>query len=154
MKTLLDRINEGQDLSRAVKNINQSYERRSSRLKKRIETMINDYEWTYFITFTIAPAFENLKYNTYLRKIKEALVNASHWVLNADYGAKHDRLHYHALVSYTEQLDYNILNEIYKYGAINIIKIYNTNEKGIREYMSKQYSHITKQTAGKIHYSR
>ena len=99
-------------------------------------------EYTYFITFTIAPKYEGLKYNTYLRKIKEALADASEWVLNSDYGSINERLHFHSVATFNSQLDYNTINKIYKYGAINYKLIYNNNEKAIREYLNK---HLTTQ---------
>jgi hypothetical protein len=111
-------------------------------------------EHTYFITFTIAPKNYGLKYNTYLRKIKEALGDASAWVLNSDYGDENNRLHFHCVATFGRQLDYNTINVIYQYGSINYRLIYNKNEKALREYLNKTYNHAIKQSAGKIHYSR
>ena len=112
MKTLKDRIEEGQDIQRAITNLIKSYQRRDGRLKKRLEQML-EQDHTYFITFTIAPKNYGLKYNTYLRKIKEALGGASGWVVNSDYGNINDRLHFHCVASFHSQLDYTILNNIY-----------------------------------------
>lgn len=153
MKTLKNRLQEGQQIQQAITNLNKSYQRRDSRLKKRLENMLQN-EYTYFITFTIAPKNYDLEYNTYLRKIKEALAGASGWVLNSDYGKTNERLHFHCVATFKTQLDYNILNNIYKYGTINFKLIYNTNEKALREYLNKTFNHTVKQTAGKIHYSR
>ena len=153
MKTLKDRLHEGQQIQQAITNLNKSYERRNSRLKKRLEHMLQN-EHTYFITFTIAPKYYDLNYNTYLRKIKEALDGASGWVVNSDYGKTNERLHFHCVATFVSQLDYNTLNNIYKYGTIDFKPIYNTNEKALREYLNKTFNHAVKQTAGKIHYSR
>lgn len=153
MKTLEERILEGQDIQKAIYNLNKSYEKQNSRLKKRLEKMLKG-EFVYFITFTIAPEHYGYEYETYLRKIKEALINASSWILNSDYGSENGRLHFHAVVVYDNQLDYTIINNIYKYGAVNFQPIYNKNEKALREYLIKTLNHATKQTAGKIHYSR
>lgn len=153
MKTLQDRLQEGQPIQKAIDNLSRSYQRRDSRLKKRLENMIQK-EHTYFITFTIAPKNYGLKYNSYLRKIKEALGGASAWVVNSDYGKTNERLHFHCVASFNSQLDYNILIGIYKYGTIDFKPIYNTNEKAIREYLNKTFNHTIKQTAGKIHFSR
>lgn len=153
MKTLTDRLQEGQPIQKAINNLSQSYYRRDSRLKKRLENMMQN-EHTYFITFTIAPKNYGLKYNTYLRKIKEALGGASAWVVNSDYGKTNERLHFHCVASFHSQLYYNTLNAIYKYGTIDFKPIYNTNEKAIREYLNKTFNHTIKQTAGKIHFSR
>jgi hypothetical protein len=153
MKTLKDRLQEGQAIQQAINNLNQSYYRRDRRLKKRIKAMIQK-EYTYFITFTIAPKYYDLKYNTYLRKIKEALGGASGWVVNSDYGSINERLHFHCVASFNSQLDYNTLNAIYQYGTIDFKPIYSANEKALREYLNKTFNHTIKQTAGRIHYSR
>ena len=153
MKTLEDRLQEGQPIQQAITNLNKSYQRRDGRLKKRLENMLQN-EYTYFITFTIAPKNYGLNYDTYLRKIKEALGGASGWVVNSDYGSINERLHFHCVASFNSQLDYTTLNNIYKYGSINYKLIYNTNEKALREYLNKTFNHTIKQTAGRIHYSR
>ncbi len=153
MKTLKDRLQEGQEIQQAITNLNKSYQRRDSRLKKRLENMLQK-EHTYFITFTIAPKNYGLNYNTYLRKIKEALGGASAWVVNSDYGDINERMHFHCVATFDLQLDYNTLNAIYKYGTIDFMPVYNTNEKAIREYLNKTFNHAVKQSAGKIHYSR
>lgn len=153
MKTLQDRLQEGQEIQQAINNLSQSYYRRDSRLKKRLENMLKN-EYTYFITFTIAPKYYDLKYNTYLRKIKEALAGASAWVVNSDYGNINERLHFHCVAAFNSRLDYNTLNNIYQYGSVNFKKVYKNNEKALREYLIKTFNHAVKQTAGKIHYSR
>ena len=154
MKTLEQRLLEGQDLQKAIINLNKSYEKMNARLKKRLERMLK-HEHTYFITFTIAPAYyDELNYNNYLRKIKKALGSALDWIVNSDFGSENERLHFHAVASFKEQLDYNTILEIYKYGSVNFKPIYAKNEKAIREYLIKTLNHATKQTASKIHYSR
>ena len=144
---------EGQDAQQAIYNLNRCYEKRNSRLKKRLEKILQQ-EYAYFITFTIAPAHYNYAYETYLRKIKEALRDASAWVVNSDYGDTNERLHFHAVSSFNSQLDYNTITAIYQYGAVNFRRIYSKNEKALREYLLKTFNHATKQSAGKIHFSR
>ena len=146
-------MQEGQDPQQAIDNLNKSYEKRNSRLKKRFKKILQQ-EFTYFITFTIAPANYGLNYDTYLRKIKEALQCASDWVLNSDYGDEGGRLHFHAVAAFPSQLDYNTVTAIYQYGSVNFRPIYAKNEKALREYLLKTLNHATKQTSGKIHYSR
>ena len=146
-------MQEGQDPQQAIDNLNKSYKKRNVRLKKRLEKILQQ-EYAYFITFTIAPAHYNYSYETYLRKIKEALKYASSWLLNSDYGNEKNRLHFHAVAAFSSQLDYNTINEVYKYGAVNFRPIHAKNEKALREYLLKTLNHATKQTAGKIHYSR
>lgn len=146
-------MQEGQDPQQAIDNLNKSYKKRNARLKKRLEKILQQ-EHAYFITFTIAPAHYNYNYDTYLRKIKEALKYASSWLLNSDYGDENNRLHFHAVVAFPDKLDYNTITSIYQYGAVNFRPIYAKNEKALREYLLKTLNHATKQSAGKIHYSR
>lgn len=152
-KTLQQRINEGQNISKAIHNTNRSYYNRQTRLNNRIKAILNQ-EHSYFITFTISPEKEHIKYNTIVRKIKEALGGASLFVFNADYGKLGGRLHFHSLASFDYQLDYTTLNNIYKYGAINFKPIIVKNETALKEYIQKQQLHIEKQTASKIYFSR
>lgn len=146
-------MQEGQDLQKAIYNLNKSYKKRNARLKKRLEKILQQ-EYAYFITFTIAPQHYKYNYDTYLRKIKEALQSASGWVCNSDYGNDKGRLHFHVVASFNTQLDYNTINAVYNYGSVNFRPIYAKNEKAIREYLLKTFNHATKQSAGKIHFSR
>ena len=149
-KTLEKRLNEGQNLQKAINNLNQSYERRISRYDKRIGKML-EKEHIYFITFTLSDKYINLKENTIERKIKEALGSASSWIVNRDYGKKNNRLHYHSLVAYEQELIYKDLISIYRYGSIDIIPVKDKNQKALREYL---LGHIEKQTASKVMVSR
>jgi len=152
-KTIHQRLNEGQNIHKAVYNTRASWKKFVSRLKTRFERML-EYEHSYLLTFTIAPEFYDLDKRTYVRKIKEALGGASEWVFNEDYGSDNGRLHFHALASYTEQLDYNIMNAIYKYGSIRFNPINRPDEKAIREYILKLTNHSIKESASTIYRSR
>lgn len=149
-KTLNDRLLEGQDIVRAIKNTYKSYKSKITRYNKRLEIMLIQ-PYLYFMTFTLTNEFINLEHKTIERKIKEALKSASHYIVNQDYGKEFGRLHYHALVSYDIQLNYNTLYDIYKYGAINYQPVKIRNQKAIREYL---LGHQEKQTAGRSFMSR
>jgi hypothetical protein len=79
---------------------------------------------------------------------------ASVWVTNIDYGKRKGRLHYHSLVGYLGQLDYNIIQEIYQYGNVDVLPIYDTNAEALRNYLTKLKEHAIKKTATQIFYSR
>ncbi len=151
-KTLQRRLDEGQDFKKAVNNLYKSDYARLTRLNKRINYMLNQ-NYCYFITFTLTNKYLNLNIKYLERKIKEALnkSGASMWLLNRDYGLKNGRLHYHAVVSYTNKLDYNDLLALYVYGSINIREIKDKNTVAIRNYL---LNHTIKQTASKIMASR
>lgn len=151
-KTLEKRLDEGQGFKRAVDNLNQSYYRRLTTLNKRIRYMLKN-EHSYFITFTLRDDCLNFKKNTIERKIKEALnkSGASGWLLNRDYGSINGRLHYHAVASYNERLEYTDIVALYGYGSIDLKLITRKDIIAIRNYL---VNHSIKQTASKIMMSR
>lgn len=156
-KTALQRLKEGQQPQKAWYNTQKAFERLTTRLTKRISwILIQPHK--YFITFTIAPGHEGLSIETYARKKKEALSQASCYVSNKDYGDLNGRLHFHAIASFDVQQDYTtgacLLTSVWKYGRVQIDVITVENEKSLREYISKQVNHATKDTAHKIWYSR
>lgn len=153
-KSLTARIEEGQGLQKAIKNLNNSYYKRMTRLNKRIESMLKSDKNAYFVTFTIAPEYEHISYNQVVRKIKEALSEASNYIMNADYGKLNGRLHFHALIETDYNIDYTSFNAIYTYGAINYAPIKVKNVQALREYILKQQLHMEKQTASKVYVSR
>lgn len=153
MKTLTIRLNENQEIKRAIYNTKNSEWKNHKRMLKRVKTIL-EYEHSYFFTFTIAPKNYDLKIDTYKRKIKEALAGASQWVANIDYGKDNGRLHFHALVGFDFQVDYTKLLEIYNYGAIKIRDIQVKNAEALRNYMIKLTLHAEKDTANEIFYSR
>lgn len=152
-KTAKQRYQEGQPLYKSVQNTRRSWDNYVSRIKKRIERLL-ELPHSYFVTFTISPEHYGNEVATYIRSIKKALGGAVGWLFNVDYGTMHGRLHFHAVAGYTEQLDYSILLEYYKYGAINIKPIIQKDEKSLREYLLKVVNHTIKGTAGTIYRSR
>lgn len=153
-KSLTKRINEGQPISKAVKNLNNSYYKRMTRINKRITEMLESDGKAYFVTFTIAPEYEHVSYSQLVKKIKEALGQASQYIFNADYGKTNGRLHFHGLINTASDIDYTTFYNKYKYGAINFAPIIVKNAQALKEYILKQQLHIEKQTASKVYLSR
>lgn len=153
LKTLNDRLQEGRDLQIAIKQRFRCYDKALSNLKRRVQITLEGAN-VYFLTYTIAPKYDNIQPKTVHRKIKEALAGASYWVLNPDIGDKTNRLHFHALASFDDPLDYQQYNNTYPYGAINIQKIYKQNDTAISKYIAKVQNHAIKNSALKISYSR
>lgn len=152
-KGLKDRIHNGQEISKAINNTKECEKKAHYNMLKRVQAILETSQ-AYFITFTINNDNYNHQMQTYRRKIKEALAPASAWVANEDYGKTNGRLHFHALVGFGFQIDYSIITDIYKYGAINFQPIYTKNAEAIRNYMLKLTLHATKETANNIFYSR
>jgi len=127
------------------------------RVKKKVNQILQ-YENKYFITFTLKDKYLTRDKKYLMRKIKEALSQASLYIANEDYGSKHGRLHFHALASFNFQIDYttqdNFVNKIWKYGNIDYLKVYDNNDTAITKYLTKLTNHAIKKTAGKIIYSR
>lgn len=154
-KTLSKRLNEGQKLQQAITNHMRSDWNRTARLNKRVQEIL-EQPIAYFITFTLNNEHIDLKDTTIRKKIALTLrhAKATTYLYNRDYGKNNNRLHYHALAGFNLQLDYNIINSIYTYGAINIKQIHIKNEEALKRYITKQQLHASKQTASKIYYSR
>lgn len=153
-KSLTKRIEEGQSISKAIKNLNNSYYKRMTRINTRITQMLESNEKAYFVTFTISPEYEHISYNQIVKKIKEALQQTSTYIFNADYGKLNGRLHFHGLINTPYDIDYTTFYDIYKYGSINFAPIIVKNAQALKEYILKQQLHIEKQTSAKVYLSR
>lgn len=153
-KNIHDRLENGQPIYKAIVNLKNANKMATHNMLKRVKSILNDNPFCYFITFTINDDNYGLSKSTYRRKIKEALSMASVWVANEDFGKLNGRLHFHALVGFGFQLDYNMITSIYKYGNINFKPIYTHNAEAIRNYMLKLTLHASKDTANDIFYSR
>jgi len=155
-KTLVERL-EQYNTGKALRLYNESRYALNTRVKKKVKQIL-EYENKYFITFTLQDKYLTRDKKYLMRKIKEALSQASLYIANEDYGSKNGRLHFHALASFNLQLDYttkdNYVHSIWKYGNIDFMKIYNSNDEAITKYLTKLTNHAIKSTAGKIVYSR
>jgi hypothetical protein len=146
-------LQEGRDLQKAINQRYRCFDKAVGNLRRRVEIALEG-ENVYFITYTIAPKYENRSQKYIHRKIKEALAGASNWVLNPDIGDNTNRLHFHALAAFDYPLDYQQYNTLYPYGATKILKIHKKNDKAIGNYIAKVQNHAIKDTALKISYSR
>jgi len=153
VKTLKQRIEEGQRTAKAVENTIRAEQKRHSKIKKRI-AFILEQPFSYFITFTLTNDYLNLKFNTYTKKIRQSLKASKLWIANSDYGSKNDRLHFHVVACYTDQLDYNTILSVWQYGNVDFKPIIRKDEKSIREYILKTTNHALKLTVGRIIYGR
>ena len=52
-KTLEERYKENRDLEKSIFQTQRSYYKFVSRIKKRVEEMVEEQEYTYFITYTL-----------------------------------------------------------------------------------------------------
>jgi CRISPR/Cas system-associated endoribonuclease Cas2 len=147
LKTLQQRIVDNQDPQKAIYNTRKAHEKQITNIKKRVSRII-DEEHSYFITFTLHDKALKLSQRTHIKKITETLASRSviDYLLNNDYGDKNNRLHYHAVACFNCQLDYTTFDKIYQYGAINIKKIHNKDNKSISEYIQKLKNHAIKKT--------
>ncbi len=153
LKSLKARLNEGQDLQKAIFRHAKSYKNFENRVNKRIKKILV-FEFVYFLTFTIAPQYEHLKPSYLYRKVKEALAQASIWIVNPDHGSENSRLHFHALAAFPFELSYKDYITLYRYGSINIKRVHVRNESALSKYVVKMQNHAQKTTALKISFSR
>lgn len=120
-----------------------------SRLKRRFIYLITKCKNLYFVTFTFSDLYINKSDKTHKRLIKNALstfdINYK-IILNADYGTKNERLHFHAIIG-TES-DANLdkhLKEFYPcFTKTEKIKVSNDSIKKISKYINKLSNHAIK----------
>ena len=154
-KTLVERL-EDYNMGKALYLHKRSHYNRNTTVHNRTKTILND-EYVYFITFTLSDANLKLSFNYLIKKIKEALRSASLYIANEDYGSERGRLHFHALASFNEQLDYtktNPIGQVWGYGEIDYQPIHTKNDEALSKYLTKLTSHAYKKTAKKIIFSR
>lgn len=129
-----------------------SFRKRQSRLKKRIENMIlNSNSLFLTLTFTdgvlSSTSFETRK--KYVLRFLNSLECA--YVGNVDYGSRNGREHYHCVVCCN-----NVSCNDWFYGAINFKRIVNKNSLVLAKYVAKLTNHSLKSSTknSNIIYSR
>lgn len=130
--------------------------RRKERLRKRLRLLLMK-EYCYFLTFTIKDKYINNKLETFICKLKKKVLKDFTYVFNVDYGKTTQRLHFHCVIGISKKLtslDYKNFISLWGYGAVNFLPIINKKDSNIQKYLTKQQSHMTKQSAGSIYYSR
>jgi hypothetical protein len=123
-----------------------------SRIKKRVESMLDD-KYTYFFTFTLDNDSIKLDEKNHIKKIKECLAGNISYLINNDYGDKTDRLHYHAIASFAYEYNTTFLNK-YPFGFTSVKAIKQKNAKSLYEYILKLSNHTTKSSVAKLWRSR
>lgn len=126
--------------------INNARYHRITRLKRKIDTIINSNRSSYFLTLT----FTNESLNKLSEKTRRRYVHyylksiSNNYVANIDYGKKNHREHYHAVV----QCDY-IDSKLWLYGNLDfeVVNIANNNScELLSKYVSKLVNHAIKET--------
>jgi len=129
-----------------------SFRKRTSRLRKRIECMLSNSD-CIFLTLTFTDdIFIKTSIDTRHRYVTRFLnlLNCD-YVGNIDFGKLNGREHYHALVNC------NLVNcNSWSYGSINFKRVVNKNSLAIAKYIAKLTNHAIKSTTknSKIIYSR
>lgn len=149
MKTLEDK---GIELSEEFKEY-QNYRDRVKRARRKIESILSIGPCV-FLTLTFAPeVLERTSIDTRKKYVKRFLHTiSSNYIANIDFGEKHGREHYHAIVQ-TDKVDFDKWN----YGLINGKKIvFVDNPIILAKYIVKLANHALKLTTKgfRIIYSR
>ena len=153
-KTFLDRINNDIYLEKAIFQTYSAYSSMQNRLKKRISNQII-LDNTYLITFTINDNYITTDIKQLIRSLKKILRETSEqYLFNIDYGDINERLHFHALVTFLDKLDYKEYNHNWIHGTTNYKLITVRNESNIRLYLTKLTKHALKNSATQIFYGR
>ena len=124
--------------------LNNAFNHKSSRLQKRINKILNDDNLHLFITFTFDDKhLYNLNDDSKRQAVRRWLKKyCSNYVANVDYGGKNGRIHYHAVVSCINNIDF----KTWKFGAINFKKIINNDNKRLALYVNKLTNHALKES--------
>ena len=151
---LIDRIEKYglTEQQKAISTQIKSDKRYRSRIKKRVESMLDD-KYTYFFTFTLDNDNINGEQKNHIKKIKECLAGNISYLINNDYGDKTDRLHYHAIASFEYEYNTTFLNK-YQFGFTRVQPILNKSAKSLYEYILKLSNHTTKSSVAKLWRSR
>lgn len=120
-----------------------AHRKKSERLKKRIETLLE--KDCVFITFTFTDkVLENTSATTRRRYISRELNSLNvPYIANIDFGKQNEREHYHGIA----QVDY-INRDSYDLGGIYVERIYNKNSLSLAKYINKLTNHALKETTG------
>jgi len=137
----------------AYANSQGSRSKKKQRISRRVKR-IYEYNFPYFITFTIDPKHEEIPQQLIEKNIRQTLSQSALYIANVDYGSLNGRLHYHAFAAYHSKLNYNIFAAAYKYGNMHIQAVYNQNPTAITKYLFKLVNHSIKGSAQRIIYSR
>lgn len=147
--TLLEQI--GDDIKKQCERIFNAHRKKSQRLKKRIEKILE--KPSVFITYTFTDeTLENTCAKTRRVYISRELKSLNvPYIANIDYGKINEREHYHAIA----QIDW-IDRELYDLGTIYVEKISTKNSTALAKYINKLTNHALKETTGsdRLIYSR
>lgn len=136
-----------EEVNEAIK-LNNCYYARLKRVKKRFDSMVENcltsQNFMIFLTFTFNDDFIDYDKKTlrvyvarYLRKY------CLDYVANVDYGKKRGRMHYHAVVLVSDNIDYTK----WKYGALNGKKVVVDDAEvrcKVSKYITKLSAHALK----------
>lgn len=148
-KTIEQRFKENpNNIQKAVDNSRKSEEKYRSRIKQRVEYMIEQSN-AYFFTYTLSDRYLDLSPEQHIKKIKATLPEATSYMINNDYGTQTDRLHYHAIASFNHKYDTTLLQK-YQYGYTSVKEIKEKNAKQLYEYILKLSNHAIKKSVAKI----
>ena len=125
-----------------------------SRLKRRFVYLCCTYKYLYFVTFTFDDYYLNKSDKTHKRLIKDSLLsfdNNYKIILNADYGSKNERLHFHAIVGTNKKnnLDKHLKDNYPCFTKTERIYISNESISKLSKYINKLSNHAVKDTTQK-----
>lgn len=125
-----------------------------SRLKRRFIYMVSYYKYVYFVTFTFSDNYLNKSDKTHKRMIKNVLESFDpnyKIILNADYGSKNERLHFHALIgtNIKKNLDKHLKKTYPCFTKTEKVNVSSDSIKKVSKYINKLSNHAIKSTTQK-----
>lgn len=126
---------------RELFKIDHAFYQKKKRLQERIKGMLE--KPCIFATFTFTDHYLNSLDHKYLKKYLTAVLRkmSDCYIANEDYGKKHGRLHYHAIIQ-AEFVD----STLWTYGACNVQKINIKDPIKLGTYITKLSNHAIKTT--------
>lgn len=149
------------EIWKECKRINNSDIKRVARLKNRINSIITNSNFSYFLTLTftdkVLKSTSKKTRRVYVTRFLNSI--SLNFVANIDFGEENGREHYHAVVASKNALNNVKMAKLWQYGFSNAKKInktINKNDIRLAKYISKLTNHAIKNTTknNKIIYSK
>lgn len=132
-----------------IDNLYKNNCKKFSRALKRINYIMDNFNYVYFCTFTFSDDYI-LKYDKCFKYFKNHYLKDFCYLGNIDFGSINDRVHYHCVIGSDYKVNKDILK--WKYGFYDL-KLCNKNSKAISKYIVKLSYHSFKK-CHKLIYSR
>lgn len=148
LELLADKLSQNEEYYLEAKKINESFYKRSVRLKERIEHIVCTYPKSLFLTLT----FNDLTLNSTTALQRRRIVvkwlkkHVSCYVANIDFGKTNGREHYHAVVGVFDNINLKSWFDSGLGTCVSKTIVKTSSEDALAKYMTKLTNHAIKET--------